>query len=83
MPEHDPVVRRVHAVALEQVGATGGLALERGEVVRDGERLVRRRVPDVGVDAVEDAEVAVALRAQRAVEAHPELGRQRLAGVPG
>ena len=57
--------------------------MSEASVVRDGQRLVRRRVPDVGVDAVEDAEVAVALRPQRAVEAHPELGRQRLTRVPG
>ena len=41
-----------------------------------GERAIRRRIPEVGVEAVEDPEEAVAPGPQRAVEAHPVLRRR-------
>ena len=44
---------------------------------------VVRRVPDPGVEAVEDADEPVALGTQGAVEPHPEGGRQGLGREPG
>ena len=44
---------------------------------------VRRRVPELRIDAVDDPEVAVAQGAQRVVHAGSELGRQRLARETG
>ena len=51
--------------------------------VRRGEVGVRGGIPDGRVQAVEDPDEPVALRPQRAVQAHPELGRQRLGREPG
>jgi len=80
-PEHRRVVGRVETDARQEVGPAGGLAGEVRGRIRRREVGVGRRVPDGRVEAVEDAEVAVALRPQRGVEAEPEIRPQRLAGV--
>ena len=69
-------------IARQEVGATGGLAGAVGQRVRRGLVRIRRRVPDGRVEPVEDADEPVASRPQRPVQAHPEVGRQRLRGEP-
>ena len=77
-PDDGPGVGRVEPDPRQQVGPAGGLARPILARVRRGEVGIGGRVPDLRVEAVEDPEEPVALGAQRAVEAHPELGRQRL-----
>src|ERR1700693_1676567 len=60
----------VRRAAAKRVGVEGG-----------GERIVRRRVPDVQVEAVDDPGQPVLPRAQDAVQSLAERGRQGLARV--
>ena len=79
-PDHRAVVGRVEPDPGQQVRPAGGLAAPILARVRRGQVRIGRRVPDRRVEPVEDPEEPVALRAQRAVEAHPEGRRQRLGG---
>ena len=60
-----------------------GAAAERRSVVGGGERAVGGRIPDVGIDAVEDAGQHVAAGAQQAVEAHAARRRADFGGIGG
>ncbi len=75
------VVAGVHPVAGQQIGPAQRLAgqVRRGE--RRGEELVRGRIPDRGVQPVEDPDEPIAQRPQDHVQAHPELGREGLGRV--
>ena len=54
-----------------------------GARVRRGRVRVRGRIPDRRIQAVQDPDEPVAFRAQRAIEAHPELGVRASAANPG
>ena len=73
----------VEAVAGQQIGPAGGLPGTVGAVVWRGEIRIRPRIPDRGVQPVEDPDESVPARAQQPVEPHPEGRRERLGRVPG
>ena len=79
-PDHRARIVGIEPDPGQQVPPAGRLAGPIG--ARIGRRRVRvgGRIPDRGVQPVEDAHEAVALGAQRAVEAHPEGRRERLGG---
>jgi hypothetical protein len=82
-PEHGSVVVRVELQIREQRSSAGRLAAPIRTIVRGRQVVVRRRIPDDGIDPVEDPHEPVALGAQCPIEPHAEVGPQRLHGESG
>ena len=83
-PEHQPVVVRIEAEPGQQVRPAGGLAREVGPRVGRGDVGVGRRIPDRGVEAVEDPDEPVALRPQQSPSRPiPKAGVSASAANPG